>query len=400
MGKAFPTQKHSLPLYEYPRNSPIAKGVCFLLYLLFLLAELILLLAICLPLAFFAPLGVALVLIVVLLAAVIFLHPAKQLSLYYKARRRRVERRFRPRPVPDGITLRPTSPNAAANLTPAEVFRLMELTGAVPKDRLPVADFTATLLDLNRRGILSMHMSEGEGADFLPSDGIRIVIGQINGKKALAPHEMQFLHLLRRAGGPASSVQLSAFAEFVNRSPSAAHRETDAFRLAVDKSLRQKKCLGYIKEHKKRTKNGVVTTSIPRRVCIITRYGEQLAAMWRTYYKNICAHPFIDSYQTKPGAGQKRFADEAEQLLVDAAACGCCARAAEALMREYLFEPMELWPQTKYFSSLTETRYAFADSDSGETYFFMPLRRFETAIQTAVLHGTSVIGDRRLFQGL
>ena len=69
-------------------------------------------------------------------------------------------------------------------------------------------------------------------------------------------------------------------------------------------------------------------------------------------------------------------------------------------MREYLFEPMELWPQTKYFSSLTETRYAFADSDSGETYFFMPLRRFETAIQTAVLHGTTVIGDRRLFQRL
>ena len=74
--------------------------------------------------------------------------------------------------------------------------------------------------------------------------------------------------------------------------------------------------------------------------------------------------------------------------LVDAAAAGCCARAAEALMREYLFVPESLWEENHYFSSLTETRIAFAGSASGESYFFLPLRHFETAIRTAVLHGT------------
>ena len=83
----------------------------------------------------------------------------------------------------------------------------------------------------------------------------------------------------------------------------------------------------------------------------------------------------------------KPFAADAAQLLVDAAAAGCCAQAAEALMREYLFEPMDLWPETNYFSTLTETRCAFAGTESGEAYFFMPLRRFESAIQTATLYG-------------
>ena len=351
-----------------------------MLNLLFLLIELVLITAVCLPLAIFAPLTAALVIIVAVLTAVIFLRPARRLTLYIREKRRRVVRRFRPRAVPTGLTLRP-----AGGLTPAEVFRLMELTGVVPKNRRPMADFTATLLDLNRRGIVSLRMGEGE--DLLRSDGMRVIIRHDLDIRTLPPHEARFLHLLRRAGGPAFSVQLSAFADFVSHSPAAAHRETDAFRRAVDKSLFRKKCFGYLREKKKRTKNGVRTLLVPRRVRVITPRGEQLAALWRAYIRNICTRPFLDSYQPRAGSDMKPFAADAAQLLVDAAAAGCCAQAAEALMREYLFEPMDLWPETNYFSTLTETRCAFAGTESGEAYFFMPLRRFESAIQTATLYG-------------
>ena len=57
-------------------------------------------------------------------------------------------------------------------------------------------------------------------------------------------------------------------------------------------------------------------------------------------------------------------------------------------MREYLFVPESLWEEHHYFSSLTETRIAFAGNASGEGYFFLPLRHFETAIRSAVLYGT------------
>ena len=298
-----------------------------------------------------------------------------------------MERRFRPRPVPAGITLRPADTGVTGELSPAEVFRLMELTGAVPGDRRPVADFTATLLDMNRRGILSLRQADGN--DLLRSDGLRIVVRHDLDIKTLPLHEQRFLRLLRRAGGSASSIPLSAFADFVERSPGTAHRDTDAFRRAVDSALLEKRCLGYIREHRKQTPGGTKKTRLPRRVRVLTRRGEQTAALWRAYYQNICTRPFLDTYPPRTGEDQNPFAADANRLLVDAVACGHCARAAEALMREYLFEPMDLWPETNYFSTLTETRCAFAGTESGESYFFMPLRRFESAIRQATLYGTT-----------
>ncbi len=347
-----------------------------MLYLIFLILEIVLILAVCLPLAIFAPLPLALVVIVALLLAAIFLHPAKRLVQYRRRKRRVVERRFRSRAVPKGLTLRP-----AGKLTPAEVFRLMEIVQAVPADRCAVADFTSTLLDLNRRGILSLRVTDGD--DLLRADGMRIVCKRDTDMKTLAPHEACLIRMIRRASGSSVSIQLSAFADYINRTPGRYQRDTDAFRRAVDRALIKKRMIGRISDQRSR-----LPLLLRRRIRVVTPRGEQCAALWLAYLRNICQKPFLDSYQPMPGEGQKRFAAEAEMLLIDAAAAGCCARAAEALMREYLFTPESLWDETRFFSSLSETRIAFAGSPSGEGYFFLPLRHFETAIRTAVLYGT------------
>jgi hypothetical protein len=347
-----------------------------LLYLFFLLLEILLIAGICLPLAIFAPLPLAFAVIAALLIAVIFLRPAKRMVQYRRHRRRIVERRFRPRAVPQGLTLRP-----ADKLTPAELFRMMELLQAVPSDRLAVADFTATLLDLNRRGILTLRATDGD--DLLRADGMRLICRHNPDKKTLAPHEWCLLRMIRRASGSAASIQLSAFADYVNRAPGRFQRDVDAFRRAVDRLLMKKRLIGWMTDRKSR-----LPRFLRRRIRVVTPRGEQCAALWYAYLCNICSKPYLDSYQPMPGEGQKRFAAEAERLLIDAAAAGCCARAAEALMREYLFVPESLWEEHHYFSSLTETRIAFAGNTSGEGYFFLPLRHFETAIRAAVLYGT------------
>ena len=347
-----------------------------MLYLFLLLLEILLILVICLPLAIFAPLPIALIVIIALLLATIFLRPAKRLVQYRRSRRRAVERRFRPRTVPQGLTLRPQD-----KLSPAEVFRMMELLGVVPADRRAVADFTATLLDLNRRGVLSLRVTDG--SDLLRADGMRIVCRRDLDVKKLAPHEQCLIRLIRRASGPAASIQLSAFADYVSRAPGRCQRETDAFRRAVDRALSQKRLIGTVTDRKN---SGI--RFLRRRIRVVTPRGEQSGALWLAYLRSICSKPYLDSYHPMPGDTQKKFAEEAERLLIDAAAAGCCARAAEALMREYLFTPESLWPEHRFFSSLTETRIAFAGSASGESYFFLPLRLFESAVRCAVLHGT------------
>lgn len=347
-----------------------------MLYLFFLILEILLIAAVCLPLAIFAPLPLALVVIVLLLLAVIFLHPARRIVQYRRRCRRVVERRFRPRAVPQGLTLRP-----AGKLSPAEVFRMMEILKAVPADRLAVADFTATLLDLNRRDLLTLRVTDGD--DLLRADGMRIICRRDLDMKKLAVHEQCLLRMIRRASGSSGSIQLSAFSDYVSRAPGRFQRDTDAFRRAVDRALMKKRMLTWMTDRR-----SPMPRFLRRRVRVVTPRGEQCAALWFAYLRNICAKPFLDSYQPMPGEGQRRFAAEAERLLVDAAAAGCCARAAEALMREYLFTPESLWEESHFFSALTETRIAFAGSASGENYFFLPLRHFETAIRTAVLYGT------------
>ena len=322
-----------------------------MLYLLFLLLEILLILAICLPTAIFAPLPFAFVVIAALLIAVIFLRPAKRLVQYRRHHCRVVE------------------------------LRMMELMQVVPADRRAVADFTATLLDLNRRGVLSLRVTDGD--DLLRADGMRLICRRDLDIKKLAPHEACLLRMIRRASGSSASIQLSAFADYINRAPGRFQRDTDAFRRAVDRALMKKRLIGTMTDRKSR-----LPRFLRRRIRVVTPRGEQCAALWHAYLRNICTKPFLDSYQPIPGEGQKRFAAEAERLLIDAAAAGCCARAAEALMREYLFTPESLWEENRFFSSLTETRIAFAESASGENYFFLPLRHFESAIRAAVLYGT------------
>ena len=347
-----------------------------MLYLFFLLLEILLISAISLPIAIFAPVPVAFVVIIALLLGAIFFRPAKRIVQYRRRLSRVVKRCFPPRAVPQGLTMRP-----ADGLTPAEVFRLMELLNVVPADRRNTADFTSTLLDLNRRGILALRVTRGE--DLLRADGMRVVFRRDLDIKKLAPHEQRLIRLLRRACGPALSIQFSAFADYASRAPGRCQRQTDAFRRAVDRSLAKKHLLGIIRDNKS---NAPIL--FRRRIRVVTPRGEQSAALWLAYLRSICTKPYLDSYQPIPGEAQRPFAAEAERLLVDAAAAGFCSRAAEALMREYLFTPETLWDEHHFFSSLTETRIAFAGTPTGEAYFFLPLRNFETAIRTAVLHGT------------
>ncbi|MBQ3065108.1 MAG: DUF2207 domain-containing protein [Clostridia bacterium] len=343
---------------------------------LLVLAEIVLLFAISLPLLLYAPPAASLIVIVLLLLTVYFVRPAKRLSRYIRHRQRHVERRFRARAVPSGITFRPPMP-----LSPAEVFRLMELTGAVPENRRDVADFTATLLDLNRRGVLALRFAEGD--TLLRADGVRVVCRRDIDMKKLAAHERSLIHLLRRASGPVNSIRLSALQDYVRRSAARVQKDTDAFRRHVDRALLKKRRFGYIRV---KTRPNARRTSL---VCVLTPRGEQAAALWRAYLRNICTKPYLASYQPQDPQMKKAFAEDAERIMIDAAACGYCARAAGALMQQYLFDPIDLWHDDRYFSWLTETRTAFAQTDSGEDYFFLPLRHFETAIKAAVLHGTS-----------
>ena len=347
-----------------------------MLYLFFLLLEILLIAAVSLPVAIFAPTPVAFAVIIAILLTAVFVRPAARIVQYRRRQSRVVERRYPPRPVPQGLTLRPND-----GLTPAEVFRLMELLQVVPADRRSTADFTSTLLDLNRRGILSLRITRGD--DLLRADGMRIVFRRDLDIKKLPAHEQRLIRLLRRACGPALSIQLSAFADYASRSPGRCQRATDSFRRAVDRSLAKRHLLGVV-----RGKKRSLLFPLGRRIRVVTPRGEQCAALWLAYLRSICTKPYLDSYRPMPGESQKPFAAEAERLLIDAAAAGCCARAAEALMREYLFTPESLWEEHHYFSSLTETRLAFAGTPTGESYFFLPLRHFETAIKTAVLHNT------------
>ena len=347
-----------------------------MLYLFFLLLEILLIAAISMPVAIFAPTPLAFTVIIALLLFAIFFRPAGRIVQYRRRQSRIVERRFPPRPVPQGLTMRPHD-----GLTPAEVFRMMELLHVVPADRRSTADFTSTLLDLNRRGILSLRITRGD--DLLRADGMRIVFRRDLDTKKLAAHEQRLIRLLRRACGPAVSIQLSAFADYANRAPGRCQRAADGFRRAVDRALAQKHLLGTVRD-----KKPSLLHPLGRRIRVVTPRGEQCAALWLAYLRSICTKPYLDSYQPIPGEAQKPFAAEAERLLIDAAAAGCCARAAEALMREYLFTPESLWEEHHYFSSLSESRIAFAGTPTGESYFFVPLRHFETAIKTAVLHNT------------
>ncbi len=346
------------------------------MFFLFVLAECVLTLLILLPLILFAPPLFALLAGVALLLFLYFARPARTLYRRYRTKGRRVYRRYHPPAVPTGLTMRPPAPES-----PAEVFRLMEILHLVPADRLPIADFTATLLDLNRRGLLSIR--GGGIGDLLASEGLRVTLRRDIDEKKLSRHEQIFIKMLKAASGPASSVRLSAFLEYVSRSPGRTQRRTDAFRRAVDRALLQKKLL-----IRMRTRKRTLLFPFGRRLTVLSPGGEQLAALWRAYFASITDRPFVDSYRPQTGEPQKPFAKDALTLLTDAAAVGYCAKAAEALMRDYLFDPMDLWEDGIYFSLLTETRTAFSGSEKGEAYFFLPLRDFESAIRTAVTHGT------------
>ncbi len=343
------------------------------MFFLVIVCEVLFIIAVVLLLAIFAPPMPALIISFACLLVVYFLRPAHRLDRHLRRNRRRVIRRYRPPAVPDHITLRPMD-----HLTPAEVFRLMEIIGVMPIKRLASADFTATLLDLNRRGIVTLSMTDADA--LLRSDGVRVSIRHGVDRKQLAPHEEILLRMLQNVQNGASSLQLSAFDDVFTRMPLLSRRKTDAFRRAVDRALQEKKMLA-------RVKGG--TPHAARRMLLLTRRGEQSAALWRVYFSNICTHPFLDSYRPR-SAEQGEFAKETFQLLVDAAAGGCCARAAACIQREYVFDPADLWKEGQYFSFLTGARTAFSSTDGGEDYFFLPLRDFEHAIQTVILYETLV----------
>lgn len=350
------------------------------MYFLLAAVEILLCAAVIFALAVWADPLPALIISVVLIVCLLYFRPARRLDAKLRADRRQVLRRFRPSPVPDHITLRP-----ADRLSPAEVFRLMEILHAVPADRLDVADFTATLLDLNRRGLIALTMSNG--VELMHGEGMCAHPRRDLDVSKLRPHEKLLVSMLKKASGPAASVTLSAFADSFTRYPFFSQRKTDAFRRAVDQSLKQRGMLKRVFAGERR-----FPYLLGRRMWLLTRTGEQSAAAWRVYCRNICTHPYLESYRPNT-AEQKKFAKEAAQLLVDAAACGYCAKAAECLQREYIFDPMEVWHDGQYFCTMTESRTAFSGSKNGEDYFFLPLRDFEAAVRLAVRSGTADTGS-------
>ncbi|MCQ2432332.1 MAG: DUF2207 domain-containing protein [Clostridia bacterium] len=344
------------------------------MFFLFAFCETVIIAGLILLMAVFTPPAFALIVSVAMLLAVYIFRPAGRLDRAVRRDRRRVLRRFRPKPVPDGITMRPQD-----SLSPAEVFRLMEIVGMVPAERRAVADFTATLLDLNRRGLVALSQTAGE--DLLRGDGMRAAPRRDLDPKKLRRHEQILIAMLKHASGPAASVQLSAFYDSFTRFPVLSQRKTDAFRRSVDKLLKRRGMIARANVGERK-----FPYLLGRRVWVLTQKGEQSAAYWKTYYRNVCNRPFVDSYRPNT-ADQKRFAVEINRILVDAAACGCAARAAESLQREYIFDPLELWHDGQYFSTMTESRTAFSGTNGGEAYFFLPLRDFEAAVAIAVERG-------------
>lgn len=345
------------------------------MYFLFVFLEILLALAVAVPVALFAPPLTALIVIVLLALAVYFFRPARRLSRLHRREQRRVSRQYRPANASDAITLRPPD-----RLTPAEVSRLMGVLRAIPPERAEIADLTATLLDLNRRGFLDITASKG--SDILSEDSLRVICRRSIDEKQLVPHERAFMKLLKSASGSAYSIQLSAFREYAAHAPRRVLSRVDAFRSAVDHQLMRRKLFARI-----RTADRKFPFLFGRRITVLTQRGEQAAALWRSYLRNICAHPYLESYQPNTEEQRKTFAAEAIRLLTDAASCGVCARASAALLHEYLFEPSEIWAETLFFSSLTEARTAFSGDASGESYYFLPLHDFEAPLMDLLTYG-------------
>jgi hypothetical protein len=109
----------------------------------------------------------------------------------------------------------------------------------------------------------------------------------------------------------------------------------------------------------------------------MTEKGEMAAALWYAYLSSISSRPYVRSYRPQTDA-QGAFAKDIMQMLIDATAGGCAAQTAAALMREYVFEPQAIFDEGNYFATWNETNIAFAGSKTGEDYFFLPLRDFET----------------------
>lgn len=345
------------------------------MYFWFVFLEFLIAAAAAVPLALFAPPFAALLLIVGMVLLVYLFRPARRLSAAVRRARRQVSRQYRPAKALDTITLRPQD-----KLTPAELSRLMGVLHAVPEDRAEIADLTATLLDLNRRGFLDISASADE--TLIGADSIRIVCRRNIDSKQLVRHEQIFLRLINDASGSANSVQLSAFRDYAAHAPRRTLARLDSFRAAVDRRLFRRKLFSRI-----RTAERKFPFLFGRRITVLTQRGEQASALWHSYIRNICVHPYLDSYAPNTAEMQPGFSAEALRLLTDATACGVCAKAGSAILHEYLFEPSEIWDENKFFSSLSEARTAFSEDAGGENYLFLPLRDFEAPLGELLRYG-------------
>ncbi len=324
------------------------------MYVLFCIIEVLLLLGTIILLAVFADALFALIFSMALLLFAFFFKPAKRISDRLAKGRLQVQRNLPAyericAKVPKNVTMRPRD-----GLTPAEIYRLMEIIQAVPENRRLIAPMTAMLLDFNRRGFLVFRDAD---------DGLRVALrANAVAKTKLYAHEARFWRFL---SGQGKTFSLVAFTDAVMRFPWLTKRKLVSVQHAVDKMLLRRGLLcrrygKYLVPH----------------LCM-TEKGEMAAALWYAYLSNISSHPYLDSYRPQTEE-QGRFAEDVQKMLIDASAGGCAAQTAAALMREYVFEPQAIFAEGSYFAMWNDTRTAFAGSKTGEDYFFLPLREFET----------------------
>lgn len=324
-----------------------------LMYVLLCIIEALLLLAAIIVLAVFADAFLALSVSMALLLLVFFIKPAKRITdklAQNKLEVVRLENVFEQirAKMTKTVKSRPRD-----GLTPAEIYRLMEIIGAVPENRRLIAPMTAMLLDFNRRGFLAFRDAD---------EGLRVAlhVKSVSGHK-LRAHEVKFWRFI---SGQGKTFSLSAFTDAVMRFPYLTKRKLRGVQGAVDRLLVRRGLL------RRRIRPFGIQLSM-------TEKGEMAAALWYAYLSSISSHPYVRSYRPQTDE-QGKFAKDIMQMLIDATAGGCAAQTAAALMREYVFEPQAIFDEGNYFAAWNETNIAFAGSKTGEDYFFLPLRDFET----------------------
>lgn len=270
----------------------------------------------------------AVILGVFLCVVLLFIRPALRTERVLRERARRVVHGKRLPRVEVQIPVRPS------DLEGGEVARLFEGAGLLGERTARRSSACATLLSLDRRGILKIVMEEDKALVLLPAP---------EQKERLAPYETALLRMFEKAAKGAQSVRLSVFREYASRHIRAMQHALDR----ADRALTERLLRRGLFVKKKAGKKSVLALSAK---------GAQQAALWREYYRYLCNAPARQDLDVEDAG---LFRPQIEQILVEAEAAGLFTIVRDRILLDYMFEPAQLWPSERVYSGLAAPHSPF-----------------------------------------